>query len=170
MVGSFLDFYSSFGSEFICFSNCYLHFYRDCNNHDWWDWFWTVSWKLDDLNKQLWFCFTLTLQKNLSDHNLPSSAASFLFATEMPDIGKNESLIEEWDLVEHPTFPPPPSQTEDVEHWTRAMFIDATKRWPVLVSDTLHMQSSKVLSYDMLAVCISGQWFSFIMKSEETQL
>ncbi|XP_021284292.1 uncharacterized protein LOC110416596 [Herrania umbratica] len=70
----------------------------------------------------------LPLTKNLSDHNLPSSAASFLFATEMPDIGKKESLIEEWDLVEHPTFPPPPSQTEDVEHWTRAMFIDATKR------------------------------------------
>ncbi|XVE95373.1 hypothetical protein REPUB_Repub02eG0091400 [Reevesia pubescens] len=69
----------------------------------------------------------LPLTKNFSDH-LPSSAASFLFATEMSDIGKNESLIDEWDLVEHPTFPPPPSQTEDVEHWTRAMFIDATKR------------------------------------------
>ncbi|XWS15055.1 hypothetical protein CRYUN_Cryun35bG0061600 [Craigia yunnanensis] len=68
------------------------------------------------------------LTKNFSDHNLPSSAASFLFATAMSDIGKNENLIDEWDLVEHPTFPPPPSQTEDVEHWTRAMFIDATKR------------------------------------------
>lgn len=67
-------------------------------------------------------------QKNLSDNNLPSSAASFLYATEMSDIGKNESLIDGWDLVEHPTFPPPPSQTEDVEHWTRAMIIDATKK------------------------------------------
>ncbi|XP_022768271.1 uncharacterized protein LOC111312349 [Durio zibethinus] len=70
----------------------------------------------------------LPLTKNFYDRNLPSSAASFLFATEVSDVGKNESLIDEWDLVEHPTFPPPPSQTEDVEHWTRAMFIDATKR------------------------------------------
>ncbi|KAJ4701244.1 putative DNA-directed RNA polymerase II [Melia azedarach] len=70
----------------------------------------------------------LPITKNLSDNNLPSSAASFLYATEISDVGKNESLIEGWDLVEHPTFPPPPSQTEDVEHWTRAMFIDATKK------------------------------------------
>ncbi|XVF39451.1 hypothetical protein PTKIN_Ptkin01aG0036000 [Pterospermum kingtungense] len=70
----------------------------------------------------------LPLTKNFYDRNLPSSAASSLFPTEMSDIGKNESLIEEWDLVEHPKFPPPPSQTEDVEHWTRAMFIDATRR------------------------------------------
>ncbi|GAY41683.1 hypothetical protein CUMW_061300 [Citrus unshiu] len=70
----------------------------------------------------------ILLEKNLSDNNLPSSAASFLYATEMSDIGKNESLIDGWDLVEHPTFPPPPSQTEDVEHWTRAMIIDATKK------------------------------------------
>ncbi|MFQ6653246.1 hypothetical protein Gotur_024741, partial [Gossypium turneri] len=66
--------------------------------------------------------------KNFSDSNLRSSAASFLFATEMSDTRKNENSIDEWDLVEHPTFPPPPSETEDVEHWTRAMFIDATKR------------------------------------------
>lgn len=32
-----------------------------------------------------------------------------------------------WRL-ENPTFPPPPSQTEDIEHWTQAMIIDATKR------------------------------------------
>ncbi|KAK2659570.1 hypothetical protein Ddye_006103 [Dipteronia dyeriana] len=70
----------------------------------------------------------LSITKNSSDNNLPSSAASFLYATEMSDVGKNESLIDGWDLVEHPTFPPPPSQTEDVEHWTRAMFIDATKK------------------------------------------
>ncbi|CAL5386198.1 unnamed protein product [Camellia sinensis] len=60
--------------------------------------------------------------------HLQSSAASFPYATESSDIGKNENLIEGWDLVEHPTFPPPPSQTEDVEHWTRAVFIDATKK------------------------------------------
>lgn len=71
-------------------------------------------------------CFTL--QKNTFDKGPPSSAASFLYATELSDTGKSENLIEEWDLVEHPTFPPPPSQTEDVEHWTRAMFVDATKK------------------------------------------
>lgn len=69
----------------------------------------------------------LQLMKNTSDNNLPNSAASFLFATGISD-GKNESFIDGWDLVEHPTFPPPPSQVEDIEHWTRAMFIDATKK------------------------------------------
>ena len=57
----------------------------------------------------------------------PSSAASFLYSTDLVD-GKNDCLIEGWDLVEHPTLPPPPSQSEDVEHWTRAMFIDAKKK------------------------------------------
>ncbi|KAJ7549409.1 hypothetical protein O6H91_07G052700 [Diphasiastrum complanatum] len=38
-----------------------------------------------------------------------------------------ESMLDGWDMVEHPTLPPPPSHSEDVEHWTRAMFIDATK-------------------------------------------
>ncbi|MBA0555828.1 hypothetical protein Golob_025983, partial [Gossypium lobatum] len=70
----------------------------------------------------------LPLTKNFSDHNLPSSAASFLFGNELSDNGKNESLIDGWDIVEHPTFPPPPSETEDIEHWTRAMFIDATRQ------------------------------------------
>lgn len=70
----------------------------------------------------------LAMQRNIFDNNLPNSAASFLYTTEMSDIGKNESLIEEWDLVEHANFPPPPSQTEDIEHWTRAMIIDATKK------------------------------------------
>lgn len=46
----------------------------------------------------------------------------------MADTGKSESLAEGWDIVERPTFPPPPSQAEDIEHWTRAMIIDATKR------------------------------------------
>ncbi|KAF9687273.1 hypothetical protein SADUNF_Sadunf02G0076500 [Salix dunnii] len=67
------------------------------------------------------------LMKNTSYNNLPNSTASFIFATEISD-GKNESFIDGWDLVEHPTFPPPPSQVEDIEHWTRAMFIDATKK------------------------------------------
>ena len=74
------------------------------------------------------FMRALALQKNISDNTLPNSATSFLFATEISDAGKNESLFDGWDLVEHPTFPPPPSQTEDIEHWTRAMFIDATKK------------------------------------------
>lgn len=68
------------------------------------------------------------MQKNIGNANLPNSAASFLYATDLSEIGKNESLIDGWDLVEHPTFPPPPSENEDVEHWTRAMFIDATKK------------------------------------------
>ncbi|XP_014492640.1 uncharacterized protein LOC106755057 [Vigna radiata var. radiata] len=61
------------------------------------------------------------------ENYLPSSTASFLYATDLSD-GKNECLIEGWDIVEHPTFPPPPSQSEDVEHWTRAMFIDAKRK------------------------------------------
>ncbi|GLT41389.1 hypothetical protein SLA2020_154560 [Shorea laevis] len=70
----------------------------------------------------------LPISKSISDHNPRSSATSLLYATEISETGKIESLIGDWDLVEHPTLPPPPSQTEDVEHWTRAMFIDATKR------------------------------------------
>ncbi|XP_077212984.1 uncharacterized protein LOC143848073 [Tasmannia lanceolata] len=70
---------------------------------------------------------TTPLMRNTFD-NLSNSAASFLYTNEMADTEKSESLAEEWDIVEHPTFPPPPSQSEDIEHWTRAMFIDATKR------------------------------------------
>ncbi|KAK2978585.1 hypothetical protein RJ640_006704, partial [Escallonia rubra] len=70
----------------------------------------------------------LTVKRNTRDRSTPSSTASFLYGTESSNIRKHENLIEGWDLVEHPTFPPPPSQTEDVEHWTRAMFIDATKK------------------------------------------
>lgn len=66
--------------------------------------------------------------RNTFDNALPSSNASLIYATEVSDVGRNENLIEGWDLIEHPPFPPPPSQTEDVEHWTRAMFIDATKK------------------------------------------
>ncbi|KAF4366244.1 hypothetical protein G4B88_030422 [Cannabis sativa] len=64
----------------------------------------------------------------ICENNLPNPATSFLYATELSEAGKNESLFEGWDLVEHATFPPPPSDFEDVEHWTRAMFIDANKR------------------------------------------
>ncbi|KAH6759022.1 DNA-directed RNA polymerase II protein [Perilla frutescens var. frutescens] len=70
----------------------------------------------------------LPMMRNTFDNYLPSFAGSYLYANEFSDSGKNENLIEGWDLVEHPTFPPPPSQIEDVEHWTRAMFIDATKK------------------------------------------
>ena len=34
---------------------------------------------------------------------------------------------EDWDLVQPPYLPPPPSQPEEVEHWTRAMFTDALR-------------------------------------------
>lgn len=72
--------------------------------------------------------FFFPLQKNFYENNIPNYATSFLSSTEMSDSGKNECMIEGWDLVEHPTLPPP-SQSEDIEHWTRAMFIDATKTW-----------------------------------------
>ncbi|KAJ4793607.1 hypothetical protein LUZ62_044853 [Rhynchospora pubera] len=64
--------------------------------------------------------------RNYRENNLAHSAASFLYSPEMTQYGKTESIVEEWDIIEHPKFPPPPSQVEDVEHWTRAMFIDAT--------------------------------------------
>ncbi|GKU87735.1 hypothetical protein SLEP1_g2082 [Rubroshorea leprosula] len=96
--------------------------------------------QVQQLNKSVWnmnsamssstlleSAHALPITKSIPNQNVPSSAASSLDTTEISDIGKNESLIDEWDLVEHPTLPPPPSQTEDVEHWTRAMFIDATK-------------------------------------------
>ncbi|KAG0616840.1 hypothetical protein M758_5G145100 [Ceratodon purpureus] len=51
--------------------------------------------------------------------------------SELMEAGPNpfDSTVDDWDLVivEHPKFPPPPSHSEDVEHWTRAMFIDAKK-------------------------------------------
>ncbi|XP_062145957.1 uncharacterized protein LOC133853950 [Alnus glutinosa] len=96
--------------------------------------------QVEQLNKSVWnvnsaissttlleSAHTLPTMKNISE-NFSNFAASFPYATQLFDVGKNECLIEEWDIVEHPTFPPPPSQTEDVEHWTRAMFIDATKK------------------------------------------
>lgn len=69
---------------------------------------------------------TMTLRTNDSD--LSNSTASFLYSGEVVEAGKSDGLAEGWDIVEHPTLPPPPSHVEDVEHWTRAMFIDATKK------------------------------------------
>ena len=66
--------------------------------------------------------------RNTFEKSLPSSVGNLMYATEVSNVGRNENLIEDWDLIEHPPFPPPPSHTEDVEHWTRAMFIDATKK------------------------------------------
>ncbi|XP_051123770.1 uncharacterized protein LOC127246424 [Andrographis paniculata] len=93
------------------------------------------------LNKSIWNVESVSSSSTLfeSAHALPtarnayanyppSSAASYLYLNEFSESGKSENLIEGWDFVEHPPLPPPPSQTEDVEHWTRAMFIDATKK------------------------------------------
>uniref|UniRef100_A0A1D1XVA4 Uncharacterized protein C18H10.19 n=1 Tax=Anthurium amnicola TaxID=1678845 RepID=A0A1D1XVA4_9ARAE len=70
----------------------------------------------------------IMIEHSVLHDNLSDSAASFLFTAEAVESGKLESLVEGWDIVERPTFPPPPSEAEDIEHWTRAMFIDATKR------------------------------------------
>lgn len=59
-------------------------------------------------------------------NNLSSSAASFLYP-DTTDSRKLENLVDGWDLIEHPILPPP-SQPEDIEHWTRAMFIDASSK------------------------------------------
>ncbi|KAK8971405.1 hypothetical protein KSP40_PGU012370 [Platanthera guangdongensis] len=58
--------------------------------------------------------------------NLLNSAASFLYHG-TADSRKTENLADGWDLIEHPVLPPP-SQPEDIEHWTRAMFIDASSK------------------------------------------
>lgn len=59
-------------------------------------------------------------------NNLLNSAASFLYA-DTSEGRKSESMVDGWDLIEHPILPPP-SQAEDIEHWTRAMFIDASSK------------------------------------------
>ncbi|KAG2426499.1 hypothetical protein HXX76_011727 [Chlamydomonas incerta] len=43
--------------------------------------------------------------------------------------GSEGEEVEEdgWDVVQAPFLPPPPSQPEEVEHWTRAMFTDASR-------------------------------------------
>lgn len=58
----------------------------------------------------------------------PSRMTSFLYTNEMSDMRRAENQFDGWDIVEHPTLPPPPSHSEDVEHWTRAMIIDAKKQ------------------------------------------
>ncbi|WJX57664.1 hypothetical protein P8452_43196 [Trifolium repens] len=98
-----------------------------------------TSKQVQQLNKSVWnmnsaISSTTLLESTHSvpttriENYMPSSAASFLYPTDSSD-GKSECLIEGgWDIVEHPTLPPPPSQSEDVEHWTRAMFIDAKRK------------------------------------------
>ncbi|CAM8942924.1 unnamed protein product [Rhodiola kirilowii] len=94
--------------------------------------------QVQQLNKSVWnvdstisssslleSAHTFSQMRNIYDNGLLNSAASYMYPSEM---GKNEIGMEGWDLVEHPTFPPPPSQGEDIEHWTRAMIIDATKK------------------------------------------
>ncbi|KAJ7006752.1 uncharacterized protein [Populus alba] len=76
--------------------------------------------QVQKLNKSVW-----NVNSAISSSALLESAHALQL---MISDGKNESFIDGWDLVEHPTFPPPPSQVEDIEHWTRAMIIDATKK------------------------------------------
>ncbi|KAL1194797.1 hypothetical protein V5N11_027576 [Cardamine amara subsp. amara] len=88
------------------------------------------------LNKSIWNAHSVIsssllesahLPRNASYNQDPNSTASYLSATELTATRKNNDMSG-WDLVEHPKYPPPPSQSEDVEHWTRAMFIDAKKK------------------------------------------
>ncbi|ESQ38733.1 hypothetical protein EUTSA_v10028627mg [Eutrema salsugineum] len=88
------------------------------------------------LNKSIWNAHSVIsssilesshLPRNASYNQDPNSAASYLSGTELSEIRKSNDM-NGWDLVEHPKYPPPPSQSEDVEHWTRAMFIDAKKK------------------------------------------
>eukprot|EP00873_Tetraselmis_striata_P033486 jgi/Tetstr1/453750/TSEL_040703.t1 len=51
-------------------------------------------------------------------------------ALDMQDAGRegeDSGEGEDWDLVQRPFLPPPPSQPDEVEHWTRAMFTDASR-------------------------------------------
>ncbi|XP_078432875.1 DNA-directed RNA polymerase II protein isoform X2 [Wolffia australiana] len=92
------------------------------------------------INKSAWHTNSLALMGSLADSMLAPKrddgwrgvpkgvSTSFFLMGEGGEGGKGDSLVEGWDMVEHPTFPPPPSQTDDVEHWTRAMFIDATTK------------------------------------------
>ncbi|CAO2841780.1 unnamed protein product [Amaranthus hypochondriacus] len=87
---------------------------------------WNVN-SMIDSSTMLESAHAQPLMLSMYDRNLPSSAPSFLYATSKADARKNENLFDGWDLVEHPKLPPP-SETEDIEHWTRAMFTDATKK------------------------------------------
>uniref|UniRef100_M4F9U8 UV radiation resistance protein/autophagy-related protein 14 n=1 Tax=Brassica campestris TaxID=3711 RepID=M4F9U8_BRACM len=92
--------------------------------------------KAQQLNKSIWNAHSVISSSILESAHLPRNAiynqdtnatASYLSATESSETRKNNDM-NGWDLVEHPKYPPPPSQSEDVEHWTRAMFIDAKKK------------------------------------------
>ncbi|KAJ0240984.1 Uncharacterized protein HA466_0220180 [Hirschfeldia incana] len=92
--------------------------------------------KAQQLNKSIWNAHSVISSSILESAHLPrnaiynqdtNSTASYLSATESSETRKNNDM-NGWDLVEHPKYPPPPSQSEDVEHWTRAMFIDAKKK------------------------------------------
>ncbi|XP_010421774.1 PREDICTED: uncharacterized protein LOC104707172 isoform X4 [Camelina sativa] len=87
------------------------------------------------LNKSIWNANSVIsssllesahLPRNASYNQDPNSGASYLSATASSTRKNND--MNGWALVEHPKYPPPPSQSEDVEHWTRAMFIDAKKK------------------------------------------
>ncbi|CAH8364137.1 unnamed protein product [Eruca vesicaria subsp. sativa] len=78
------------------------------------------------LNKSIWNAHSVISSSILESAHLPRNA-SYNPATESSNIRKHNDM-NGWDLVEHPKYPPPPSQSEDVEHWTRAMFIDAKKK------------------------------------------
>ncbi|ONK75489.1 uncharacterized protein A4U43_C03F17440 [Asparagus officinalis] len=92
------------------------------------------------LNKSFWSVNSASSSSSLEESShtnimpnaqnaILNSEASFLSSAEMMiDQRKSENLVDGWDLVEHPTLPPPPSQIENVEHWTRAMFVDATRK------------------------------------------
>jgi hypothetical protein len=89
---------------------------------------------VQQLSKSVWNVDSIMTSSSLMDssHSMLITAknGSSVHGTEFSDIRKmmaSENL-EGWDLVEHPTLPPPPSQSEDVEHWTRAMFIDANNK------------------------------------------
>ncbi|KAG6475201.1 hypothetical protein ZIOFF_064419 [Zingiber officinale] len=69
-----------------------------------------------------------SILSTVDDNDLSNSNSSFICTAEMIDYVKPKSLEEGWDIVEHPTFSPPLSETEDVEHWLRAMYIDVTKK------------------------------------------
>ncbi|KAJ3673341.1 hypothetical protein LUZ60_006715 [Juncus effusus] len=74
------------------------------------------------MNRTVW-----NLNSGISSVLLDSTHSTIMPISRETNRASNsvESIVEEWDIVEHPKFPPPPSQVEDVEHWTRAMFIDA---------------------------------------------
>jgi hypothetical protein len=41
------------------------------------------------------------------------------------DAFESDDEIDGWDIVDLPSLPPPPSHSADVEHWARAMIVDA---------------------------------------------